>query len=103
MSGQLCPLPGSIEMAEKKALRAYIVVKNPSEGLDIANMVRGLANGVGGFCSIAGQTNQRYLKHQYLRFVFCDERSRSKFKRKADRWFGPKVVVKRLTPRKNSR
>lgn len=88
-------------MSASFALHAYVRCTNRSRGLDICNMLRGLANHVGGFRSIAGQTDAVYLNGRPLRFSFRSDLSRRNFERKAQNWFAADVVIKRLSQTKS--
>jgi hypothetical protein len=66
----------------------------------IANMLRGLSNAYGGFRSLSGQTDARYLRGRPLRFAFSSEQKCESFHREAKKWFGDHIEVRRLIARR---
>lgn len=76
-----------------------ISAKSRSQERDILNMVRGLANRVGGFNALTGQSDHRLLSGRPLRFRFSSGVKREAFLRKLHRYVGAWIRVIRLTRR----
>lgn len=78
------------------AVHIYNRSSSRAASRDIAGMLRGLSNSYGGFRSVSGQTNARFLRGRPLRFQFSTPRKCASFRRGAMKWFRDDIEVRRL-------